>query len=97
MAAKNSQVSGNNTVGQSKIVLLLIDLISDFEFEDGEQLFKYALPAARKIAALKKGQKRQELRRFTSMTISVNGATIFKRQFNTVYKTNFAERKSSNY
>lgn len=38
----------------SRVVLLIIDMISDFEFEDGEQLFKYALPAARKIAGLKK-------------------------------------------
>lgn len=34
--------------------LLLIDVISDFEFEDGEKLYKNALPAANAIAALKK-------------------------------------------
>ena len=33
--------------------LLLIDLISDFEFEDGEKLFERTLPAARRIARLK--------------------------------------------
>ena len=38
---------------KSKIALLIIDMISDFEFEDGQQLFRQALPAARNIARLK--------------------------------------------
>lgn len=58
MAAKNMKNSGENTSGKSKIVLLLIDVISDFEFEDGEQLFKFALPAAEKIAVLKEKAKK---------------------------------------
>lgn len=33
--------------------MLLIDLINDMEFEEGRQLLKQTLPAARKIAALK--------------------------------------------
>lgn len=33
--------------------LLIVDMVSDFEFEDGEQLFKYAVPAADKILKLK--------------------------------------------
>jgi nicotinamidase-related amidase len=37
--------------------LLLIDLISDFEFEDGAKLYKATLPAARKIAGLKANAK----------------------------------------
>src|SRR5437016_9223096 len=39
---------------KSPIALLLIDVINDMEFEEGHGLLKQALPAARKIAALKK-------------------------------------------
>lgn len=39
---------------QSDVALLIIDMISDFEFEDGEKLFKYALPTTRKLVKLKK-------------------------------------------
>lgn len=35
------------------IALLIIDVLNDMEFEEGKQLFKQALPMARKIAALK--------------------------------------------
>jgi nicotinamidase-related amidase len=49
--SKNDKVVKSN---KSKIALLLIDVISDFEFEDGEELFNSALPAVRCIAALKK-------------------------------------------
>jgi nicotinamidase-related amidase len=38
---------------QQSIALLIIDVINDMEFEEGKQLFKQALPMARKIAALK--------------------------------------------
>ena len=38
----------------SKIALLIIDMISDFEFEDGKPLFLNAVPAARSILKLKK-------------------------------------------
>ncbi len=37
----------------ARVALLLIDMISDFEFEDGAQLLRAALPAARRIARLK--------------------------------------------
>ena len=37
----------------SKIALLIIDMISDFEFESGHLLFRHAMPAARKILRLK--------------------------------------------
>lgn len=39
---------------KSQTALLLIDVISDFEFEDGEKLFANALPMAEKLAAFKK-------------------------------------------
>src|SRR6185312_12945111 len=35
------------------IALLIIDVINDMEFPEGKQLFKQALPMAKKIAALK--------------------------------------------
>jgi nicotinamidase-related amidase len=35
-------------------VLLLIDVINDFDFPEGSQLLRFALPAALRIAALKK-------------------------------------------
>ncbi len=38
----------------SKTVLLLVDVINDFDFPEGEKLLRFALPAARRIAALKK-------------------------------------------
>jgi hypothetical protein len=37
----------------SKTVLLLVDVINDFDFPEGEKLLRFALPAARRIAALK--------------------------------------------
>jgi len=47
-----------NAPDQSDVALLLIDIISDFEFEDGEKLFKHAFPMARKLADLKKRAKK---------------------------------------
>jgi nicotinamidase-related amidase len=39
---------------KSETVLLLVDVINDFNFPQGPRLLKFAEPAARKIAALKK-------------------------------------------
>ena len=39
---------------KSPVVLMLIDVINDLEFSGGTRLLKSALPAARRIAALKK-------------------------------------------
>src|SRR5258705_11483405 len=41
----------------SKTALLLIDVINDFEYDDGEILFELALPVGRNIARLKKKAK----------------------------------------
>jgi nicotinamidase-related amidase len=38
--------------------LLLIDVINDLEFDDGDALLQYALPMAERLAALKKEAKR---------------------------------------
>lgn len=40
-----------------RVALLLIDVINALDFPEGEQLLKYALPMARRIAALKREAK----------------------------------------
>ena len=52
--ADDSQGGGDSVPHNAKIALLIIDMISDFEFEDGDRLLRGALPAARSIASLKK-------------------------------------------
>jgi len=52
MNKKSPDLHGN-APDNSLIALLLIDVINDFEFEGAEPIFKHALPAAKKIAALK--------------------------------------------
>lgn len=50
---KNGDLHGN-APDKSEIALVLIDTINDLEFAGGEELFRNALPAARRIADLKK-------------------------------------------
>ena len=45
-------------VRRSSSALLILDLISDFEFEDGARILRAALPIAKRIAALKRRMKR---------------------------------------
>lgn len=52
MNKKNPDLHGN-APDSSPVVLLLIDVINDFEFDGAETIFQHALPAAQKIAALK--------------------------------------------
>lgn len=42
---------------RSGTVLLILDLISDFEFEDGPAVFRAALPVAKRILKLKQRAK----------------------------------------
>ncbi|HUQ70353.1 MAG TPA: isochorismatase family cysteine hydrolase [Planctomycetaceae bacterium] len=42
----------------SGVALLLIDVINDLEFPEGEQLFQWALPMARRIAELRRRARR---------------------------------------
>src|SRR2546421_8895925 len=60
MPAKNEDLHGN-VPDKAEVALLLIDVINDLEFEDGEKLLKFALPMAEKIAALKKRARRAEI------------------------------------
>lgn len=52
--AGDRQAGGDSVPHDATIVLLVIDMISDFEFEQGRPLLRAALPAARAIVRLKK-------------------------------------------
>lgn len=56
MTSKNADLHGS-APDNSDTALLLIDIISDFEFVDGKQLFEQTLPVAGCIAGLKKQAK----------------------------------------
>lgn len=45
------------TIEPSRTALLLIDVINDFEFEECRDLLRFAIPAAKKISALKQRLK----------------------------------------
>lgn len=60
MPHKNNDLHGN-APDESQVVLLLIDFISDFEFENGDELLKNAESIARTTAALKKKAKRAKV------------------------------------
>ena len=51
--AVGRRVGGQFVPHDASIALLIIDMISDFEFKDGQTLLRAALPAARNIARLK--------------------------------------------
>jgi nicotinamidase-related amidase len=55
--AKSEDLHGN-APDKSKIVLLIIDMISDFEFEDGEKLLANTKPTAEAVARLKRKAKK---------------------------------------
>jgi nicotinamidase-related amidase len=57
MPAQNPDLHGN-APDKSDVALLLIDVINDLEFPEGDQLLEFALPMARRIAALKQRAKR---------------------------------------
>jgi nicotinamidase-related amidase len=54
--AKNSDLHGN-VPDQCSVALILIDVINDMEFENGEAVFANALPAAKKLARLRRRAK----------------------------------------
>jgi nicotinamidase-related amidase len=56
MPAKNPDLHGN-VPDKSDVVLLLIDVINDLEFPEGDQLLRYAIPMAERIAELKRRAK----------------------------------------
>jgi nicotinamidase-related amidase len=56
MPAKSEDLHGS-APDKSAAALLLIDVVNDFDFDEGEELLKLALPVGRNIAALKKRAK----------------------------------------
>ena len=60
MPAKNLDLHGN-VPDASDVALLIIDVINDLEFDEGERLLRHALPMARRIAALKRRAKRADV------------------------------------
>ncbi|HVG30379.1 MAG TPA: isochorismatase family cysteine hydrolase [Pyrinomonadaceae bacterium] len=54
--AKNEDLHGN-VPDKAAVALLLIDVINDLEFDSGEALLEHALPAARRLADLKRRAK----------------------------------------
>lgn len=57
---RNLDLHGN-APDKSKVALLLIDVISDFEFEGGDKLFKQALPVAKRLARLRRRAKEAKI------------------------------------
>ena len=60
MPAKNEDLHGS-APDKSDVALLLIDVINDLEFPEGDQLLRFALPMARRVAALKQRARRENI------------------------------------
>ncbi|MCA1643847.1 MAG: cysteine hydrolase, partial [Acidobacteria bacterium] len=58
--AKNEDLHGN-VPDKAAVALLLIDVINDLEFDSGEALLERALPAARRLAELKRRAKESQV------------------------------------
>ncbi len=58
MPRKNEDLHGY-APDKSEVALLLIDVINDLEFPEGDQLLQHALPMARRIAVLKQQARRE--------------------------------------
>jgi len=60
MPARNADLHGN-VPDKSPVALLLVDVINDMEWEDGELLYRYALPMARRLAKLKRRARQEKI------------------------------------
>jgi nicotinamidase-related amidase len=60
MPTQNQDLHGN-VPDKSAVALLLIDVINDLEFPEGDQLLQYALPMARQIALLKRQAQQRHI------------------------------------
>jgi nicotinamidase-related amidase len=60
MPAKNPDLHGM-VPDKSEVALLLLDVINDLEFDDGEELLRHALPAAKRLAELKRRAKEADI------------------------------------
>jgi nicotinamidase-related amidase len=59
MAKKTNEGLYGNVPEKSSVVLLLIDVINDFEFLDGKKLLRHALPMAKRLAHLREITKKR--------------------------------------
>jgi nicotinamidase-related amidase len=57
MRARKEDLHGS-APDEAEAALLLIDVINDLDFPDGEQLLRHAMPMARAILALKERARR---------------------------------------
>jgi nicotinamidase-related amidase len=60
MPPKNENLHGN-APEECAVALLIIDVINDLEFEGGDELLQFALPAAERIAPLKQRARRLDI------------------------------------
>ena len=60
LRAKNTDLHGS-APDKSDTALLLIDVINDLDFPEAEQLLRYALPMARRLAELKRRAKQYDI------------------------------------
>ena len=60
MPAKNEDLHGN-VPDKAEVALLLIDVINDLDFDSGPVLLRHALPAAERLAALKRRAKEAQV------------------------------------
>lgn len=60
MPAKNEDLHGF-VPDKAEVALLLIDVINDLEFEEGEKLLEFALPMAAQIAKLKRRARQAQI------------------------------------
>src|SRR5262245_34067517 len=58
MPARNEDLHGS-APDRSDVALLLIDVINDLEFPEGDQHLRFALPMAHQIVALKRRARRE--------------------------------------
>lgn len=61
MMANNQAGLHGNTQDKCPVALLLIDVINDLEFPEGEQLLEFALPMARSLAKLKRRARKADV------------------------------------
>jgi nicotinamidase-related amidase len=60
MPAKNEHLHGF-VPDRSPVALILIDVINDLEFDEGEALLRHALPMAKRLAALKRRARQADI------------------------------------
>ena len=60
MPAKNEHLHGF-VPDRSPVALILIDVINDLEFDEGEALLRQALPMAKRLAALKRRARQADI------------------------------------